>query len=84
MTLSDFGYRDVDAPKYFKIFWLSNLLAFTVPDEGYFRNALCALSLISMFLFNSDDQQILKTNHHLSLQHKKDNDNMTLVIHVLS
>jgi hypothetical protein len=45
---------DVDAPKYLKIIWLSNFLAFTVPDEGYFRNALCALSLISMFLFNSD------------------------------
>jgi hypothetical protein len=26
------------APKYFKIVWLSNILALSVPDEGYSRN----------------------------------------------
>ena len=30
---------------------LSNLSVFSVPDEGYPRNALCALNLISTFLF---------------------------------
>ena len=33
------------------IIWLSNLLILSVPDEGYSRNASCALNLISTFLF---------------------------------
>ena len=31
------------------IIWLSNILALSVPDEGCFRNASCALNLISTF-----------------------------------
>jgi hypothetical protein len=34
----------------FKIIWLSNILALSVPDEGYSRNAPYALNLISTFL----------------------------------
>ena len=30
--------------------WLLDVLAFIVPDEGYYRNASCALNLISTFL----------------------------------
>ena len=37
--------------KYLIIIWLSNLSILSVPDEGYSRNALCALHLISTFLF---------------------------------
>jgi hypothetical protein len=33
------------------IIWLSNLSNLRVPDEGYSRNAPCALTLISTFLF---------------------------------
>jgi hypothetical protein len=33
------------ARKTFKIIWLSNLSILSVPDEGYSRNALCALKL---------------------------------------
>jgi hypothetical protein len=32
------------------ITWLSNLSILSVPDEGYSRNACCALNLISTFL----------------------------------
>jgi len=32
------------------IIWLSNLPIFGVPDEGYSRNASCALNLISALL----------------------------------
>ena len=35
---------------YILIIWLSNLSILSVPDEGYSRNALCALNLKSMFL----------------------------------
>ena len=28
----------------FKIIWLSNLLIFSIPDEGYSRNASCTLN----------------------------------------
>ena len=28
----------------FQIFWLSNILTMTVPEEGYSRNVLCALN----------------------------------------
>ena len=38
------------APKNFKNIWLFNLLALRVPDEGYSRNVLCTLNLISKFL----------------------------------
>jgi len=31
--------------------WLSNLSILSVPDEGYSRNALCALNLISTFYY---------------------------------
>jgi hypothetical protein len=30
--------------------WFSNILALSVPDEGYSRNASCTLNLISMIL----------------------------------
>ena len=39
------------APKYFSIIWLYNISIFSVPDEVYSRNALCALNQISTFLF---------------------------------
>ena len=32
------------------IIWLSNILALSVPDEGYSRNASCALNLIFTYL----------------------------------
>ena len=34
--------------------WFSNLLTLNEPNEGYFRNVLCALNLISTFLFITD------------------------------
>jgi hypothetical protein len=37
------------ACKTYKIIWLSYLSILSVPDEGYSRNALCALNLISTF-----------------------------------
>jgi hypothetical protein len=33
----------------------SNLLAISVPDEGYSRNDLCAFNLISMFYYIRND-----------------------------
>ena len=36
--------------KDFKINSLSSILALSIPDEGYFRNVLCTLNQISMFL----------------------------------
>jgi hypothetical protein len=30
--------------------WFSNIVALSVPDEGYSRNASCTLNLISMIL----------------------------------
>ena len=38
------------APKAFEIIWFSNLSTLSVPDEGYSRNASCALNLIYTFL----------------------------------
>ena len=38
------------APKDFKVIWLSNSLALSVPDESYFRYVSWALHLISTFL----------------------------------
>jgi hypothetical protein len=32
------------APKDFKIIWLSNILALSVPDEGYSRNVFIAIT----------------------------------------
>ena len=32
------------------IIWISNILALSVDDEGYSRNASCALNIISTFL----------------------------------
>ena len=32
------------------LIWLSNLSMFSVPDDGYYRSALCALYLISTVL----------------------------------
>jgi hypothetical protein len=37
------------APKDFHIIWLSNILALSVPDEGFSGNASCVLILISTF-----------------------------------
>jgi len=47
-----FGYF---APKDIYIFWLSNIFNLSWPDEieGYYRNVLCVLSLISTLLFQS-------------------------------
>ena len=39
------------APKICSINWFSNLSILSVPYEGYSRNALCALNLISCFYF---------------------------------
>ena len=41
ILLRPFGFI---APKHFKIIWLSNLSNLSVPDEGFARNALCALN----------------------------------------
>jgi len=42
MTLADFCYSVRSfgflAPKDFKIIWLSNILALSVPDEGFSKN----------------------------------------------
>jgi len=46
------------APKDLKIIRLSNILALIVPDEGYFRNASCALNLISTFSLLSQDRYL--------------------------
>jgi hypothetical protein len=37
---------DFLAPKDFKNIWLSNILALSVPNEGYFRNAQRARNMI--------------------------------------
>ena len=39
------------ASKFVLMIWLSNLLALSVPDEGYYRNESWALNLISTILF---------------------------------
>ena len=38
------------APKHVWFIWNFNLSVLSVPDEGYFKNDLCALNLISTFL----------------------------------
>ena len=45
-----FGYPGFIAPKHLPIICLSNLSILNVPDEGYSRNASCALNVISTFL----------------------------------
>jgi hypothetical protein len=35
ISLRSFGFL---APKHFKIIWLSNILALSIYNEGYFRN----------------------------------------------
>ena len=43
-------YHNIQFPLKASIIWISNILALSVPDEGYSRNASCALSMISTFL----------------------------------
>ena len=41
--------------------WFLNILSLSVPDEGYSRNASCALSFISTFLslvYNEKEHQV--------------------------
>ena len=38
--------------KTFKVIWLYNLSTLSVPDEGYSRNASCALNCISILIYN--------------------------------
>jgi hypothetical protein len=45
-------------PKNLKIIRLSNILTLSVLDEGYFKNASCALNLISTFLLLSQDRYL--------------------------
>jgi len=45
---SIFGFL---APKDCKIIWLSSLLALSVHDESYSRNASCAINVISVILY---------------------------------
>jgi hypothetical protein len=42
----------------FLIIWLSNLSTLSVPDEGYSRNASCALNLISTFSLYYTNQSL--------------------------
>jgi hypothetical protein len=62
VTVADFSYPSMPfsfiAPKICSINWFSNLSILSVPYEGYSRNALCALNLISTFLF------LFKHIHH--------------------
>jgi hypothetical protein len=59
--VADFGYSVYAlgflAPKVYKIIWHSNILALSVHDEGYFRNALCALNLISTFFWQESQNK---------------------------
>jgi hypothetical protein len=53
VTLADIGdpVRDFwfTYSQNFKVIWFSNLSTFSVPDEGYSRNASCTLNLICTF-----------------------------------
>ena len=54
VTLVDFYYHvpfGFLVPNKFQISWLSNILALSVPEEGYRRHTSSGLNLISMFLF---------------------------------
>ena len=74
MTSADFGYpvqfrcHGFYAPKYFKIIWLSHILALSVTDECYSRNASCTLILISTFFFINS---IFHSNAWEKRQHSK-------------
>jgi hypothetical protein len=61
VTVADFGYSVYAlgflAPKDYNIIWHSNILALSVHDEGYFRNALCALNLISTFFWQESQNK---------------------------
>ena len=45
LSLTDCRYSGFIAPKILN-YWLSDLSILSVPDEGYSRNASCALNLI--------------------------------------
>ena len=46
------AYTEVIVRMTFKLFiWLSNIMALSAHDQGYSRNALFALKLISTFVF---------------------------------
>jgi hypothetical protein len=54
VTLVDFYYHvpfGFLVPNKFQISWLSNILALSVPEEGYRRHTSSGLNLISTFLF---------------------------------
>jgi hypothetical protein len=53
--------------KTLKIIWLSNLSTLSVPrpNEGYSRNALCTLNLISMFLLQNREDMVQVGRHRL-------------------
>ena len=42
-------YHNIQFSLKASIIWISNILALSVDDEGYSRNASCALSIISTF-----------------------------------
>ena len=43
-------YHNIQFSLKASIIWISNILALSVDDEGYSRNASCALRIISTFL----------------------------------
>jgi predicted neutral ceramidase superfamily lipid hydrolase len=61
---------------FFLIIWLSNLSILSVPDEGYSRNALCALNLISTFYYFSRSLHFEKCNRnsiiHNNIKHRNE------------
>jgi hypothetical protein len=59
------------APKDLKIIWLSNILALSIPHEAYSRNVLCALNLISVFLFTDTATQSVIFGYNLFSSPKK-------------
>ena len=54
------AYTEVIVRMTFKFFiWLSNIMALSAHDQGYSRNALFALKLISTFVFlDSHDMMV--------------------------
>jgi hypothetical protein len=53
---------------YFYIIWISDLSALSVPDEGYSRNASCALNLIFTFLFIYTLEKTRKVSQEWTIQ----------------
>ena len=55
ITVADVGCLDplILLLSKLSIICLSNMSIFSVPDEGHYRNASCALRLISMFLLTT-------------------------------